>query len=177
MTAMNRRFEAISAIQKFVRRGEELDALRAFFELADGDKKAATMAFNRVRIIAHEDVGLGDPEAVMFALRCLDDAEKMYGKHGWRLAATNSILALSRATKARLSGHAMAVARGRNVDGNIEFPDYMFDQHTRRGKSMGRGLDHFRTDGAKLDKPASKKKCPDPYEDEAYQYFGDGRLK
>lgn len=174
---LNRRFECMSALQKFVRRGEELDALRTFFELADNvDKACATMAFNRVRIIAYEDIGPGDPPALMFALRANDDAREMYGKHGWRLAATSAVIALCRATKSRLSGHAMAVARGRNHEGFLEFPEYCYDQHTRKGKQMGRGIDHFRTEGAKLDR-VDTERCPDPYEDEAFQYIADGRLK
>jgi hypothetical protein len=31
-----------------------------------------------------------------------------------------------------------------------EIPDYALDMHTMKGKAMGRGLDHFRKEGAKL---------------------------
>jgi hypothetical protein len=41
--------------------------------------------------------------------------------------------------------------------------------HTRRGQSLGRGIDHFRQVGALLENKAD---IPDPYEDEAYTYFG-----
>jgi hypothetical protein len=34
-----------------------------------------------------------------------------------------------------------------------------------KGKAMGRGLDHFRSEGAKLVPPPT---ADDPYEDEAY---------
>ncbi len=45
-----------------------------------------------------------------------------------------------------------------------EIPDYANDQHTIEGKRMGRGLDHFRNEGAKLIPPPTE---PDAYEAEA----------
>ena len=44
-------------------------------------------------------------------------------------------------------------------------PDWALDQHTQQGKRMGRGLDHFRREGAKLIPPP----IGDRYEDEAYR--------
>ena len=54
----------------------------------------------------------------------------------------------------------------RNQIGGIVpvIPDWAHDQHTIAGRKLGRGLDHFRTEGAKLVPPAPK----DDYEDEAY---------
>lgn len=43
-------------------------------------------------------------------------------------------------------------------------PDWANDQHTLAGKKLGRGLDHFRKEGAKLIPPPTE---PDPYEAEA----------
>src|SRR4051794_39392746 len=45
-----------------------------------------------------------------------------------------------------------------------EIPDYANDMHTAKGKAMGRGLDHFRWEGARLIPPPTE---PDTYEDEA----------
>ena len=42
------------------------------------------------------------------------------------------------------------------------------DQHTLAGKKLGRGLDHFRSEGAKLVPPLTG---DDPYEDEAYRLW------
>jgi len=42
------------------------------------------------------------------------------------------------------------------------------DQHTLAGKKLGRGLDHFRREGAKLVPPPTE---PDPYENEAYRLW------
>src|SRR3954469_15656055 len=40
--------------------------------------------------------------------------------------------------------------------------DYARDMHTMKGKAMGRGLDHFRKEGARLVPPPTG---DDPYED------------
>jgi len=47
-------------------------------------------------------------------------------------------------------------------------PDWANDQHTLAGRKMGRGLDHFRKEGAKLVPPPT---ADDPYEDEAYRLW------
>ncbi len=47
-------------------------------------------------------------------------------------------------------------------------PDYALDMHTMKGKAMGRGLDHFREEGAKLDPPPT---AYDPYEAEAFRLW------
>ena len=47
-------------------------------------------------------------------------------------------------------------------------PDWANDQHTLAGKKLGRGLDHFRKEGAKLIPPPTE---PDPYEAEAYRLW------
>ena len=39
-------------------------------------------------------------------------------------------------------------------------PDCALDQHTMKGKAMGRGLDHFRKEGAKLIPPPTEPMIP-----------------
>ena len=47
-------------------------------------------------------------------------------------------------------------------------PDWANDQHTPAGKKLGRGLDHFRKEGAK---PVPPPTGDDPYEEEAYRLW------
>ena len=47
-------------------------------------------------------------------------------------------------------------------------PDWANDQHTLAGKKLGRGLDHFREEGAKLIPEPTE---PDPFIDEAYRLW------
>lgn len=49
-----------------------------------------------------------------------------------------------------------------------EIPDFALDMHTMKGKTMGRGLDHFREEGARLVPPPT---APDPYIEEAYRLW------
>lgn len=166
-----RHWELISAMQKFTRRGMEVEAGQAFFELSDTG--AHHIAVNRLMVIAHEDVGLGDSIAMLTALRCIDDCKEWYkSKNGaWRLAISNAILALSRAQKSRESDHFQAAVRGKNVAAKVAIPDYALDKHTKKGKSMKRGLDHFQQEATKLNPPHS-----DKYEDEAYSAWKSGVL-
>jgi hypothetical protein len=48
-----------------------------------------------------------------------------------------------------------------------EIPDYAYDKHTMKGKRLGRGANHFRKEGAKLENRKSETK--DDYEDHAYR--------
>jgi len=49
-----------------------------------------------------------------------------------------------------------------------EIPDWANDQHTLAGRKLGRGMQHFREEGAKLVPPPATK---DAYEDEAYRLW------
>lgn len=174
MALPDRFYETISAMQKSVRRGMEVEAGRYFFEMAEAG--FYSLAVNRLRVIAYEDVGLSDSQAVMFVETALQQASAWYkGKNGaWRLAASNAILALCRAQKTRLADHFTAVCLGRNAENLLEIPDYALDKHTRKGRMMGRGLDHFRQEGALLTNRAN---IPDPYEEEAYAVWNSGILE
>jgi replication-associated recombination protein RarA len=163
-----RQWEALSAMQKSIRRAKEDEAGRYFFELAEGEGSAIHIAINRLRVIAHEDIGLGDPATALYALRCVDDAKDLLkGKNdGWRLPAANAILALCRANKNREADHFQCVMRGRNKKALLEIPDEYYDKHTIKGKKLGRGIEHFRTVASVLS-PAHT----DQYENEAYGYW------
>jgi replication-associated recombination protein RarA len=166
-----RQWEALSAMQKSIRRAKEEDAGRFFFELAESS--AVHIAVNRLKVIAHEDVGLGDVSLALYALRCIDDAKYLIKvkNDGWRLAAANAIMALCRANKSREADHFQCVARGRNDKNLAEIPDYAYDKHTRKGKSLGRGIDHFRKEASLLNPEHT-----DKYEDEAYEYWKNEEL-
>jgi len=148
---MTMMFERLSAMQKCIRRRMTDDAGYWFFALCEiGFTKAA---LTRLRIIAHEDVGTGDITAATFALRSVDDAEALLRAQndGWRLPAANAIIALSQAKKSRAADHFQCVCRGRYAkEPDREVPDFALDKHTRRGRTLGRGFDHFFTEGTKL---------------------------
>ena len=87
-----------------------------------------------------------------------------------RLMVGNAIRLMCRAPKSRAGCHFGAAIGLRSMleDFAPEIPDYALDMHTLKGKAMGRGLDHFRREGAKLVPPPTGR---DPYEDEAYRLW------
>jgi hypothetical protein len=75
-----------------------------------------------------------------------------------------------RAAKSREGDHfAAAIGLRSMLEGFAPtIPDWALDQHTLAGRKLGRGLDHFRKEGAKLIPPPTE---PDPFEDEAYRLW------
>ena len=110
----------------------------------------------------------------MFALRACDDAKEWYAKRNgaWRLAASNAILALAEAWKTRKSDHFQAAMRGRNMKAPPAVPDWALDKHTRKGKEMGRGFEHFKTVGSHLEGERDE----DPWREEAFRVWESGVL-
>jgi hypothetical protein len=95
------------------------------------------------------------------------DAEKLGAS---RLAIGNAIRLMSRARKSREGDHfAAAIGLRSLLEGYARtIPDWANDQHTLAGRKLGRGLDHFRSEGARLIPPSTG---DDPYEDEAYRLW------
>jgi hypothetical protein len=59
------------------------------------------------------------------------------------------VILLAEAPKSRLACW-MTVARGRGMVERREVPDEALDRHTRRGRRMGRGWDHFWDEASQL---------------------------
>jgi replication-associated recombination protein RarA len=173
----DRDYELISAMQKAVRRGLELDAGRWFYELAE--RGHFYWALSRLRVTAFEDIGIADMQSVLFALKAMEMAKESFKtKTGsWLQGSSSAILALCRARKCRVSDHFQAVARGEmHSEPDRPVPDYAYDKHTRKGKAMGRGLDHFREQAARLGPDVVDEPGFDPYEERAYEIWKSGIL-
>ena len=161
-------FEVLSALQKHIRRGEEREAMHCAVELGHTSKPFLTMLCNRLEVIAHEDIGLANPQAVIFTATAVEQARRHYDKNKpgkWRLMVGNVILMLCRSAKCREGDHFQAaVGQAALMDGTPpEIPDYAYCMHTRRGKRLKRGVDHFVKEAAKT-VPRVK---ADPYASEA----------
>jgi replication-associated recombination protein RarA len=165
-------FECLSGLQKSIRRGLEREAMEFACEIGHTSKPFFTMLTNRLEIIMHEDIGLPGMDAVVYAATCIEHARRHYDadKPGkWRMMVGNAIRALARSAKSREGDHFQAVVGVPNLELKVApvVPDWVHDKHTKIGRKLGRGLDHFRSDSAQLDKPTGV----DPYEDEAYQVW------
>jgi hypothetical protein len=172
-------FECLSAMQKCIRRSLEREAMEFAVELIHTSKAYATMVCNRLEIISHEDIdSMKAPHVAPFIKAAAEQARAWYdnskGNPGKsRMVVANMILMLCRAPKSRIADHLQAATGLASLlEGHVPtVEDWMLDKHTARGKRMGRGLEHFLSEGAKLVPPPDE---PDPYEDEAHRLW---RLK
>jgi replication-associated recombination protein RarA len=152
-------YELLSAMQKAVRRGLEDDAMYFGTQLYSQSNSDAGRAFRRLVIIASEDIGLADPQAVLLIHSLYsqwkampkdkrsDHEDKIKGEG--RLYFVHALLSAVRAKKSRLINHILICHFYGERDGR-DVPDYALDMHTTRGKSRDRGVDHFFEEGATL---------------------------
>ena len=163
----------ISALQKAIRRGMEREAMEFACELMHTSKAFHTMVCNRLEVICHEDLDtLAAPWVVPFVATALAQSRDRYSKSigEARLMVGNAIRMMCRSPKSRAGCHfAAAIGLGSLLEDSVpEVPDWANDQHTLAGRKLGRGLDHFRKEGARLIPPPIE---PDPFEDEAYRLW------
>jgi len=144
-------YELLSALQKDIRRGNEYQAV---FWAAELESFNAKMVWNRLRVIASEDISMANPNATLV----VDVLEKEYDdavrrkNDSSRLFLVHAVLFLARSPKSRIVDDLLITAYG-NIkfkDEKLEIPDYALDMHTARGKMMGRGIKHFIEEGCKL---------------------------
>jgi replication-associated recombination protein RarA len=163
----------VSAMQKAIRRGMEREAMEFACELMHTSKPLHSMVCNRLEVICHEDLDtLAAPWVVPFVATAIAQSKERYGKSigEARLMIGNAIRMMCRSPKSRAGCHFGAAIGLRSLleDYAPTVPDWAFDQHTQKGKRMGRGLKHFREEGAKLHPEPTG---DDPYIEEAYRLW------
>ena len=169
-------FALISALQKYIRRGEELEAMRCAIEMMHSSKAFHSMVTKRLQVIAHEDIDTqARPDIVPFVKAAMEQAKDWYDPNPEKLGKSrmcvgNAIRLMCRAPKNREGDHFAASVGWAEILENYKpvLPDWVHDQHTYEGKAKGRGLEYFRTESTKLVPPVATK---DAYEDEAYRLW------
>jgi len=162
--------EVISALQKEIRRGEEQAALYWAAQLCPEYER---YLWKRLLVIINEDIGIANPQLLVYAAaeRQIYMDSRIDGKNGSaRLALANTILLACRSQKSRLADHFQcAVFHGQVWNGaHLEIPDYALDKHTKRGRIMRRGFDHWLEYGTVLKPEAT---INDPYRDVAVELW------
>jgi replication-associated recombination protein RarA len=168
--------ELRSVLQKSIRRGLLEEAVLAAYEFYSSGAEAEEVLWRRLEVIATEDVGFGliEAPAILESLnaqrkRMVDFGDRwMYTVHAVRLLAT----AKKDNTTMQLASWAQfAVARGER---KVIVEDYQVDMHTRRGAAMGRDVNHWWTQGARLNNKLSDSETPwEKYLTQLYTGAGD----
>lgn len=165
--------EVISALQKDIRRGNEENAMYWAYELIP---QFEFYLWRRLVVIANEDVGIAEP-TIFVTIAVLRDQFFEFRKDGRngtaRLILANAILTMCRAKKTRLSDHFQRYMMEEWQHGRRrEIPDYALDKHTKRGRTMGRRVQHWLDEGCLL---VPEGDVPDPYGSIAQEHWLNGR--
>ena len=145
--------EVVSALQKEIRRGNELMANYWAFEM--NESGYWRYCFRRLQVIAGEDIGLANPEALILvsstysSLLAQDKVKKIIQVDNNILGFISSYMARSK--KSRYIDMLGGVLLKKKEQGwKPEIPDYCKDGHTEAGRAMGRGDEHFFSEGSRI---------------------------
>lgn len=145
-------YEVASAFQKAIRRCDEKQAMFWAVELYESGYQK--YAWKRMLIMSCEDCGLGEPTTnmIVFNLKQTYDYLVSLKERSLpeKLPFTQAVLQLVNSRKSRYVDLAISVYWQENSTKRYEMPDYVYDMHTHKGKELGRGLDHFYSEAAKI---------------------------
>ena len=144
--------EVISTLQKSIRRGEVRNAVLCALDLSATSPELDTYLWDRLHVIAVEDVGFGNPQAIAVIV-ALDTARQRYDatSHDRSLFTIHAVRLLAESAKDRSNDELANVARAElDSGGRAEVPDHALDMHTLRGQQLGRGIEHFLIEGARV---------------------------
>jgi replication-associated recombination protein RarA len=141
--------QLVSVLQKDIRRGNVDNAVLAAYEMLSTSPEVADHMWHRLKVIAVEDIGMGEPMAPVL-LNSLHENYRAATGAEQAMMAVHAVRFLAIAKKDRTSSeHADLVIRqveaGETV---VSIPDYALCVHTRAGQEMGRGLLHWWENGA-----------------------------
>lgn len=144
--------EVISALQKEIRRGNLENAALLAWEMLNTSEELEEVLWSRLQVISVEDVGFGDPQAPLIVETLYQMHLRLPRPRGDRyLFAIHALRFLCQSMKDRSSDELLNWL-SRAVESGLrpEIPDYALDVHTKRGQQLGRGLQHFLQEGAKV---------------------------
>jgi replication-associated recombination protein RarA len=134
-----------------VRRGLVENAALIAYEMYSSSPELEEKAWERLAVIAVEDVGMGMRDAAVL-IDALERTRRCFGRNEEDrvLFLLHGVRLLCDAPKERTSAE-MTDWVVRMVDGGErlpEIPEVALDMHTRRGRALGRGVKHFLEEAA-----------------------------
>jgi replication-associated recombination protein RarA len=145
--------QVISALQKEIRRGHTENAVLLAYEMVRTSPALEDYLWQRLLVIAVEDIGFGEPQAPLLVHALYQTIQTFDRSVGERaLFAVHAVRYLCGCPKDRSSDEMLnwvmrAVASGQL---RAQIPDYALDMHTAEGRTRGRGIRHFLTEGTQL---------------------------
>lgn len=142
----------ISAMQKCIRRSQEDLAIRMAYELYLTSTFHEEKMWNRLLVIPVEDIGFGDPNAILL-IRNLFEIHKEfpYGDGDRPIFFIYAIRYLCRCKKERSTDHIKNIVMKEFENGYVpEIPDYAIDMHTIKGRKLGRDIFYFLDEASKV---------------------------
>ncbi len=131
--------EVRSALHKHVRAGRVEQAVRSAIEMARTDAEHEAEMWRRLQVLAAEDVGMGDPMAIVIVRSlheaALDTDEGSYDRLVYSAQAAGY---LAGSQKNPVYGELMQVVLHEELAPDI--PDEALCVHTRRGQEAGRTM-------------------------------------
>ena len=145
--------QVISALQKEIRRGNVDNAAMLAYEMHLTSPEMEEKLWMRLMVISVEDIGYGDTQAPIL-IHTLYQMFRHFqpGAVDRPLFSIHAVRYLCLCLKDRSSDELVNVLRhtADRGEGVPQIPDYAIDMHTALGQELGRGLDHFLAEGAKV---------------------------
>ncbi len=157
-------YQLLSALQKDIRRGNEVNALHWG---AHGEKMNPAAIRNRLRIIASEDIGIANPNMPVLIETLMKQHEDAFKrKHpSHRVFLSNAIINLCRSQKSRVTDDLLWVVYT-DIEYNgvrLPIPSYAKDQHVGNSKN---GMDVWCKEGCVIYNEAN---VPNLYKEKAME--------
>jgi replication-associated recombination protein RarA len=146
--------ELISTLQKSIRRGLVENAALVAYEMFATSPELEDQLWQRLEIIAVEDVGFGCREAPL-VVQALNEFRRRRPREGpdRLIFAIHAVRLLASSPKDRTSDELATWVR-HAVEQGEALPDVFddaIDMHTRRGQEMGRDFRHWFLQGARVE--------------------------
>ena len=143
--------QLVSVLQKDIRRGHADNAVLAAYEMLTTSPEVAEHMWHRLKVIAVEDVGLGEPLAPVL-LNSLHENYRAATGGEQAMMTVHAVRFLAAAKKDRTSSEHtdLVIHQVESGEAVVSVPDYALCVHTRAGQEMGRGLLQWWENGAQV---------------------------
>jgi replication-associated recombination protein RarA len=143
--------QLVSVLQKDIRRGNVDNAVLAAYEMLATSPEVAEHMWHRLKVIAVEDIGMGEPLAPVL-LNSLHENYRTATGGEQTMMAVHAVRFLATAKKDRTSSEHtdLVIHEVESGDAVVSIPDYALCVHTKAGQEMGRGLLQWWGNGAKV---------------------------